>query len=155
VTRRERHAAILRLVAERELGSQAQLADALREQGVEVVQTTISRDIHELGLVKIRSAGGRLVYAAPGTAVDADRMHALRSALRDYAIGFEPAGTLLVIRTPPSYAAPLAEAIDRSGHPHVAGTIAGENTIFVAARDGVTGAALRDELRTHLLEGAA
>ena len=155
MTRRERQAAILRLVAERELSTQAQVADALRDEGVDVVQTTVSRDIHELGLTKVRGAGGRLVYAAPGTASDAGRMRALRTALREYAIGFEPTGSLLVITTPASFASPLAEAIDRAGHPLVAGTIAGENTIFVAAREGVTGAALRDDLRTLTLEGAA
>jgi transcriptional regulator of arginine metabolism len=82
-------------------------------------------------------------------------MRALRTALREYAIGFEPTGSLLVITTPPSFASPLAETIDRAGHPLVAGTIAGENTIFVAAREGVTGASLRDDLRTLTLEGAA
>jgi transcriptional regulator of arginine metabolism len=155
MTRRERQAAILRLVGERELSTQAQLADALRDEGVEVVQTTVSRDIHELGLTKVRAASGRLVYAAPGAPVDAGRIPALRSALREYAIGFVPTGNLLVITTPAGYASPLAEAMDRSGHPLVAGTIAGENTIFVAAREGVTGAALRDDLRTLTLEGAA
>jgi transcriptional regulator of arginine metabolism len=155
VTRRERHAAILRLVGERELSTQAQVADALHAEGVDVVQTTVSRDIHELGLTKVRGASGRLVYAAPGTVAGAGAMRALRTALREYAIGFEPTGSLLVITTPPSFASPLAETIDRAGHPLVAGTIAGENTIFVAAREGVTGAALRDDLRTLTLEGAA
>jgi transcriptional regulator of arginine metabolism len=155
VTRRERQAAILRLVRERELTTQSQLADALREEGFEVVQTTVSRDVHELGLVKVRGAGGRLVYAAPGTGVDLDRMRVLRTALRELAIRLEPAGSLLVITTPPGYAPPLAEAVDRAGHPLVAGTIAGENTVFVAARDGVSAAALRDDLRALTLEGAA
>lgn len=155
MTRRERQAAILRLVREQELSTQAQVADALHAEGVDVVQTTVSRDIHELGLTKVRGASGRLVYAAPGGVVDAGAMRALRTALREYAIGFEPTGSLLVITTPPSFASPLAETIDRAGHPLVAGTIAGENTIFVAAREGVTGASLRDDLRTLTLEGAA
>ena len=155
MTRRERQAAILRLVREQELSTQAQVADALHAEGVDVVQTTVSRDIHELGLTKVRGASGRLVYAAPGGVADAGAMRALRSALREYAIGFEPTGSLLVITTPPSFASPLAETIDRAGHPLVAGTIAGENTIFVAAREGVTGASLRDDLRTLTLEGAA
>ena len=155
MTRRERQAVILRLVRERELSTQVQVADALHAEGVDVVQTTVSRDIHELGLTKVRGASGRLVYAQPGAVADAGAMRALRTALREYAIAFEPAGSLLVITTPPSFASPLAETIDRARHPLVAGTIAGENTIFVAAREGVTGASLRDDLRTLTLEGAA
>lgn len=155
MTRRERHGAILRLVREHELGTQAELAEALRAEGFDVVQTTVSRDVHELGLKKVRAASGRLAYSAPGTAADPGRMRALRAALRDYALAFEATGNLLVIRTPPSFAAPLAEAIDQAGHPLVAGTIAGENTIFVAALDGLPAERLRDDLRTHLLEGAA
>ena len=111
MTRRERQAAILRLVRERELSTQAQVADALHAEGVDVVQTTVSRDIHELRLTKVRGASGRLVYAAPGAVADAGAMRALRTALREYAIGFEPAGGLLVITTPPSFASPLAETI--------------------------------------------
>ncbi|MHB8060135.1 MAG: arginine repressor, partial [Gaiellaceae bacterium] len=59
----DRHAVILRLVREREIATQDELAQALHELGYEVVQTTVSRDITELGLVKVRGAGGRLVYA--------------------------------------------------------------------------------------------
>jgi transcriptional regulator of arginine metabolism len=151
--RLERHGAILRLVRERDLSTQSQLADALRGEGFEVVQTTVSRDVHELGLVKVRR-NGRLVYAPPGAA-DASRFRPLGAAIRSYALALEAAGSLVVVTTPPGFASALAEAIDRAGHPGVAGTIAGENTIFVAARDGVTGASLRDDLRTHLLRGAA
>ena len=154
MNRRERHGAILRLVRERPLATQADLVGALREQGHDVVQTTVSRDIHELGLVKVRAPDGRLVYAPPGTS-DPDRLRSLVVALRSYALAFEAAGNLVVIATPPGFASPLADAIDRVAHPGVAGTIAGENTIFVAAREGVSAGALRDELRDHLLEGAA
>ena len=63
MNRNERHAAILRLVREQPLSTQTELADALRREGHEVVQTTVSRDIHELGLIKVRHASGRLVYA--------------------------------------------------------------------------------------------
>lgn len=154
MNRRERHGAILRLVRERPLSTQAELAEALRDEGHEVVQTTVSRDIHELGLVKVRGEEGRLVYAPPGTA-DPDRLRALVGALRSYALSFEATGGLVVVTTPSGFASALAEAIDQASHPGVAGTIAGENTIFVAAREGVPAAALRDELRDHLLEGAA
>jgi transcriptional regulator of arginine metabolism len=154
VNRRERQGAILRLVRERSLATQAELAAALRAEGYDVVQTTVSRDVHELGLVKTRAGDGRLVYAPPGTP-DSDRIRALVTALRSYALSFEAAGSLVVITTPAGFASPLAEAIDQAGHAGVAGTIAGENTIFVAAREGTSASTLRDDLRHHLLEGAA
>ena len=70
MTRKERQAAILRLIRERPVSTQSELADALHEAGFEAVQTTVSRDIHELGLVKVRASSGRLVYAEPGASAD-------------------------------------------------------------------------------------
>ena len=145
----QRQGAILRLVRERELSTQAEVAEALREAGFEAVQTTVSRDIAQLGLVKVRNEGGRLVYALPG-AEDIDRLNALTAALARWAVALQPSGNLAVIQTPAGYASPLAQAIDDARLPDVAGTIAGENTIFVAAREGLTGAELADELRHHL-----
>jgi len=152
VSKFDRQGAILRLVRERELATQAEVAAALREQGYDAVQTTVSRDISELGLVKVRNPEGRLVYALPG-ADDLDRLSELTAALRRWVLSFEPAGNLLVVRTPAGFASPLAEALDHVGPAEIAGTIAGENTVFVAARDGVTGAELAETFRHHL-EGA-
>jgi transcriptional regulator of arginine metabolism len=148
----ERQGAIMRLVRERELSTQAELADALRQTGIEVVQTTVSRDIAQLGLVKVRNAGGRLVYALPG-AEDLDRLNELASDLRRWALAVTPSANLVIVQTPAGFASPLAEAIDRAQLADVAGTIAGENTIFIAARDGITGAELATQL-SHQLEGA-
>jgi transcriptional regulator of arginine metabolism len=146
-----RQGAILRLVRERELGTQAEVADALHGEGIEAVQTTVSRDIAQLGLVKVRNADGRLVYALPG-ADDLSRLSELTAALRRWAVSLTPSANLVVIGTPSGFAAALADAIDAARLPDVAGTIAGENAIFVAARDGITGAELAEEL-THHLEG--
>jgi transcriptional regulator of arginine metabolism len=154
MNRRERQNAILELVRDRALSTQAEVASALKDSGFEVVQTTVSRDIAELGLVKVRAPSGRLVYAPPGS-TDADRLRALGAALRRYAITVEAAGTLVVVTTPSGYANALAQAIDEASHPAIAGTIAGDNTIFVAARDGISVQALEDELAGHLLQGAA
>jgi transcriptional regulator of arginine metabolism len=154
MNRRERQTAFLELVRERALSTQAEVASALKEAGFEVVQTTVSRDIADLGLVKLRAPSGRLVYAPPGT-TDGDRMRALGAAMRRYAIGAEAAGTLVVLTTPSGYANALAQAIDEAAHPGVVGTVAGDNTIFVAARDGISVTVLRDELSGHLLQGAA
>ena len=154
MNRRQRQQAILRLVSERALSTQADVAAALRDAGFDVVQTTVSRDLADLGLVKVRAPSGRLVYAAPG-ASDADRQRALGAAMRRYAVGVELAGPLLVVTTPSGYANALAQAVDEAGHPGIAGTVAGDNTIFVAVREGTAAGALRDELVGDLLEGAA
>jgi transcriptional regulator of arginine metabolism len=152
--RRERHGAILRLIRERPISTQTELADALRDAGYDAVQTTVSRDVAELGLVKVRDASGRLVYAPPGAA-DPARLRDLELAFRRWALAIESNETLVVVFTPRGFAAALAEAIDESRHPHVLATVAGDNTILVVPSAGVAAAALRDELSTHLLEGAA
>jgi transcriptional regulator of arginine metabolism len=154
MNRAERHGAILRLVHEQPISTQAELAEALRSEGHEVVQTTVSRDIHELGLVKIRHESGRLVYAPP-EAAEAPLVDALSAAVARWALSFEPSGNLVVVTTPHGYASPFAEACDVAHHPHVAGTIAGENTVLLVAREPLTGAQLADELRALALRGAA
>jgi transcriptional regulator of arginine metabolism len=154
MTRRERQGTILRLVRERDISTQAELAEALHDQGCDVVQTTVSRDIAELGLRKVRSTSGRLVYAPPGAA-NGDRFREIVLALRRWALTFEASANLVIITTPSGYANALAQVMDEAGHPKIAGTIAGDNTVLAVAREGVTGAELRNELRQHLMEGAA
>ena len=90
----------------------------------------------------------------PGTD-DADRRRAIGVAMRRYATGVERAGPLVVVSTPSGYASALAQAIDEGGHPGIAGTIAGDNTIFLAPREGTTAAALGDELRELLVKALA
>ena len=148
-TKFERQGTILRLVQQQPLSTQADVAEALRAAGIDAVQATVSRDIHQLGLVKVRNEEGRLVYALQGAA-DLRRLDELTFALRRWAGGFTPAGNLCVIATPRGFAAALADAIDAAELDEVAGTIAGDNTVFVAARDGLTGAELARELRKHL-----
>ena len=149
----ERQGAIMRLVQQRNLSTQSEVADALRDAGYEVVQTTVSRDIAQLGLVKVRDEGGRLVYALPHAA-DLSRLEELTAALKRWALQVTPSGQLAVIRTPSGYANALARALDEARLPQIVGTIAGDDTIFLATAEGVTGAELADELSQHL-EGAA
>jgi transcriptional regulator of arginine metabolism len=148
-TKFERQGTILQLVQQRPLSTQAEVAEALHTQGIDAVQATVSRDITQLGLVKVRNPEGRLVYALPGAA-DLRRLDELTSALRRWMGALTPAGQLLVIGTPRGFAAALADAIDAAALPEVAGTIAGDNTVFVAARDGFSGAELAEELRHRL-----
>ena len=149
MTKFERQGAILRLVEQHQLSTQAEVTDALRGQGIDAVQATVSRDIAQLGLVKVRNGEGRLVYSVPGAA-DLRKLDALTSALRRWAGSFTPAGNLVVIQTPRGFAAALADAIDEAQLGDVAGTIAGDNTVFVAARDELPGTDLAEILRGHL-----
>ena len=150
-TRVERQDAILRLVGRRHLSTQAELAEALHAEGIEAVQTTVSRDVARLGLVKVRNGDGRLVYALPGAA-DLRRLAQLQAALRSFAGTMIPTGNLLVVHTPRGFAAALADAIDDAGLPDVAGTVAGDNTILVALREGSSANELATDF-THYLEG--
>ena len=147
MNRGERHAAIQRLIREEPVSTQTELAEALRRQGHDVVQTTVSRDIHELGLVKVRHSSGRLVYAFPEDASGFDPD--VTDALARWALALEPSGNLVVVTTPSGYAHPLAQAIDVARHPHIAGTVAGENTVLLIAREPTTGAQLADEIRVQ------
>ena len=143
--RLERQGAILRLLLSHELSTQGELVQALQDEGYDVVQTTVSRDVRELGLVKVRGASGKLIYAAPD---------AIGAAMQRYATSVEAAsGGLVIVTTPSGYASALAQAIDEGSHPAIAGTLAGDNTIFVAAREGTTARELRAELAAYL-EGA-
>ena len=148
-TKFERQGTILRLVQQQPLSTQAEVADALRANGIDAVQATVSRDIAQLGLVKVRNETGRLVYALPGAA-DLRRLDELASALRNFMGETAPSGSLLVVKTPRGFAAALADAIDGATLPEIAGTIAGDNTVFVACADGHTPGEVDQLLRSHL-----
>lgn len=145
----ERQGTILRLVGKRQLATQSDVVEALRDEGLEAVQATVSRDIAQLGLIKVRGEDGRLVYALPGAA-DLDRLSELTAALRRWATSIEATGNLVVVMTPSGHANALAQAFDDALLPEIAGCIAGDNTIFLAAREGMSGADLVDQLRHHL-----
>ena len=148
-TKFERQGTILKLVRERPLSTQAEVAHALRANGIAAVQATVSRDIAQLGLTKVRDESGKLIYALPGAA-DLRRLDELTGALRHYLGKTTSAGSLLVVQTPRGFAVALADAIDAAGLPEVAGTVAGDNTVFVACVDGVTPADLDAELRSRM-----
>lgn len=145
----DRQGAILRLVQDRPLSTQAEVADALREEGHETVQATVSRDISQLGLTKVRDDEGRLVYALPGKA-DLTRLSELTAALRRWAYSINASGNLAVLTTHTGFAPALCQAIDEAQLPDLIGTIAGDNTILLVAREGLTGAELADGLRHHI-----
>ncbi len=143
-TRVARQAKISELVATHQLRSQSELVRLLAENGIEVTQATLSRDLDELGAVKLRAAdSGAAVYVIPedgspvrGVQGGTGRLSRLLGELLTSADG---AGNLAVLRTPPGAAQFLASAIDRATLAEVVGTIAGDDTIIVIAREPLTG----------------
>ncbi len=135
--------------------SQVELATALRQSGFAVTQGTLSRDLDELGAVKLRTPdGGLAVYVVPedgaplaARAPDDAPPHRLARLLGELLVSAEGSANLAVLRTPPGAAHFLASAVDRAGLPEVLGTIAGDDTILVVARNAGGGGALAVELR--------
>ncbi len=136
VMKQLRQRAIRDLVEQRTIRTQQELAAALRERGFRTTQATISRDVAELGLVK-SGRGGTHAYALPPRLREADSSgeDRIRTLLRDMPVEIRDAGTMLVLRTLPGSAHPLAAALDRARWPEVVGSIAGDDTVFVACAD--------------------
>jgi transcriptional regulator of arginine metabolism len=132
----KRQRAILGLVEGERLASQGEIRDRLAALGIEATQSTISRDIEELGLARIH-ADGVVRYVVPGETEGPHAVGPLRRLLDEFAVSTVRTGAGLVVRTPPGAAAALAEGIDRAALPEIAGTIAGDNTILVLGREGV------------------
>jgi transcriptional regulator of arginine metabolism len=152
VTRTARHARIVELIRDRTVRSQTELAELLADAGVQVTQATLSRDLEELGAVKVRGTdGGPAAYYLPEDGRPPMRPAEQAPArlvrlLRELLTGVDASGNMAVLRTPPGAAQFLASALDRSGLPDVVGTIAGDDTILVVAREATGGAALADKL---------
>jgi transcriptional regulator of arginine metabolism len=155
LTRSARQARIAELIAAQPVTSQTQLAALLAESGVEVTQATLSRDLEELGAVKLRGADGAPAsYVLPPEnaplrpALSAEAAPArLTRLLGDLLTGAEGSANLAVLRTPPGAAQFLASALDKVALPDVLGTIAGDDTVVVISRDPAGGPALADRLR--------
>jgi transcriptional regulator of arginine metabolism len=133
----KRQKAILGLVSEERLGSQQEIRARLAYLGIAATQSTISRDILELGLARIHDADG-VRYVVPGEGSPGQPTAMLRRLMDEFALAFVRADHGLVVRTPPGAAAALAEGIDRAGLAQIAGTVAGDNTILILGREGIT-----------------
>jgi transcriptional regulator of arginine metabolism len=134
--KRLRQQQIRDLLGNRSIGTQHELAAALRERGFRATQATVSRDVAEMGLFKVARDGARH-YALPPRIGQPDPSGDERLAmlLRDLPIEVRPAGLLLIVRAVPGSAHAIAAALDRTGWPEVAGSIAGDDTVFVACAD--------------------
>jgi transcriptional regulator of arginine metabolism len=148
-SRVRRRQAIVELVSAERLGSQEEIRARLATLGLQATQSTISRDLEELGLARVHDADG-VRYVLP-EATGTPSSTRLRRLLVEFAVAFVRTDVGLIVRTPPGAANVLAEGIDRAGLPEVAGTIAGDNTILIVGREGVGATAIDDTL-TDIME---
>jgi len=136
ITKIARQHRIVKLLEDTHVTNQLQLVELLASEGVAVNQATVSRDLEELGAIKVRVPGGETAYAIPEhpTQQITSDDH-LRRVLGDWVVGLDRSGDLVVLRTPPGSAHVVASAIDRS-RLDLVGTVAGDDTLLIVAREG-------------------
>jgi transcriptional regulator of arginine metabolism len=128
----QRQHRIARLLEEQAISSQVQLVELLATEGLNLTQATVSRDLEELGAVKVRIPGGAMAYAIPE--LSRDRVapeDVLRKVLGEFLVEAGHSANLAVLRTPPGSAHVVASALDRANLPDVLGTVAGDDTVLV------------------------
>lgn len=142
----QRQHRISKFLTDEAVSSQAQLVELLATDGIAATQATVSRDLEDLGAIKVRVAGGTTVYAIPELPTDqvAPGEH-LRRVLGEWLVEVERSGDLVILRTPPGSAHVVASALDRSGLARLLGTVAGDDTLLAVASEG-DGQALADDL---------
>ena len=134
VAKAERQDAILRAIEENHIDTQEQLAEALRQAGMQVTQATISRDIRELGLSKIALGNGNSRYATLVRTDDVEKNERLGRIFAESVLSVAQAYNLIIIKTLSGSGSAAAELIDSLPWPEIVGTLAGDNTIFVAVQ---------------------
>ena len=147
-TRARRQKLVAEMIRSGTVSSQEEVTARLAEQGIAVTQATVSRDLDQMGAVKVKR-GGVLGYALPDQMADNDwAASRLERILADWVQSVEPAGNLIVMKTPPGSAHLVGLALDQAALPEVAGTICGDDTLFLALRNGVNPDAVAHRFRT-------
>jgi len=144
----QRQHRVAQLLEANAVTSQSQLVELLAAEGVVATQATVSRDLDELGAVKVRTGGGEAVYAVPQFEDRVAPEDHLRRIFGDWVVEVGHSANLVVVRTPPGSAHVVASAIDRAGLDDIVGTVAGDDTILVVAADGIGGAKVAKRLST-------
>jgi transcriptional regulator of arginine metabolism len=145
-TKTFRHGQILRLISAEPIGNQEALRRRLAQQRLRVTQATLSRDLQELQLVKTKE-GYRQATALPD---EATAVPPLTRALREFLLDIRPAENLLVLKTPPSGAQPLAAAVDAVKFAEIAGTIAGDDTVLIITPNRKSRESLQRKIESHV-----
>lgn len=157
MTKAARQARVLELLSRHNVHSQGELARLLRQEGMEVTQATLSRDLVEIGAVRLRADDGSLIYAVPGEGGERIKLartgstetfdSRLARLAQELLVSAEASANLVIVRTPPGAAQYLASAIDHAEWPQILGTVAGDDSILVISRDPLGG----EELAARLL----
>jgi transcriptional regulator of arginine metabolism len=149
VTKHQRQYRIAKILEAGPVTNQAQLVDLLAADGVEATQTTVSRDLEELGAVKVRLPGGESAYALAElpTQQIVPSEH-LRRVLGEWVVELAPSGNLVVVRTPPGCAHVVASALDRGGLPGLLGTVAGDDTVLLVVAEEHGAAAMVERIQS-------
>jgi transcriptional regulator of arginine metabolism len=153
VTKTARQARIAALLSAGVVHSQTELARLLAREGVRVTQATLSRDLEEIGAVKLRRPGMGTVYAVPDGAFTGGPAGRLARALSDFLVHADGSGNIAVLRTPPGGAHLVASAVDHAGLPDILGTVAGDDTVLVVTRHERGGTKVAAQLRRLAEEG--
>ena len=142
----QRQHRIARLLEQQAVSGQSQLVELLAAEGVVATQATVSRDLDEMGAVKVRMAGGDLVYAVPEFEERIEPEEHLKRVFGEWVVEVANSANLVVVRTPPGSAHVVASAIDRAGLADIVGTVAGDDTILVVASEEAGGAKVAKRL---------
>jgi transcriptional regulator of arginine metabolism len=137
----QRQHRILRILEQQPVSSQAQMVQLLEAEGIVATQATVSRDLEELGAVKVRIPGGTMAYAIPdytrGERTSSDDH--LKRLMSEFVLEVAHSANIVVLRTPPGSAHVVGSALDRAGLPDILGTVAGDDTLFLVVKDSVGG----------------
>jgi transcriptional regulator of arginine metabolism len=143
ITKKARQGRILEIVRKCSVRSQGELSSMLSTENVPVTQSTLSRDIRELGLIKVRGK-----YQSPEDMLPPARNEHLRRALEQYVLSTGVSGNIVVVKTSPGNAHSVGVVLDAAQWPEVMGTIAGDDTIFVLAQNSRSGKKILEKIRT-------
>ncbi len=141
-----RQTRIRELLYQRTIDTHEKLAEVLQQQGIEVSQSTLSKDLREIGVVRVPQADGGFRYTLPESGSTLRDLHILERELQDFLVQTEQVINMVLVRTASGHAQSVCEAIDRIGWAEVAGTLAGENTIFIVTRSEQDAATLVDKI---------
>lgn len=145
-----RQHALREVLAQGPLGSQAAVLAALRVRGIDAHPATVGRDLEELGARRARDEDGRLAYRLADERAPSASRSVLDDALRRFVTSVDASGNLLVLRTPPACASPVASALDGAGDGSIIGTLAGDDTVIAVVAQGRDPEDVAAELRARL-----
>lgn len=144
----QRQQAIARLIQQHSVTNQPQLVDLLADENIAATQATVSRDLEDLGAVKVRVPGGATVYAVPEFAPErVAPLDQLRRVMGEWVAEVTHSANIVIVRTPPGCAHVVASALDRSGIDGLLGTVAGDDTMLCVATEAVGGVQLAASMR--------